>query len=96
MFNKCRECGGRRHLIFRCGGRIIRQTSGVVDLDGCFPEHPSIEYSAGPGADDPAASAGAAFATARCWLVLNGPTGQEELWCILKDTNGIPQWHQYA
>lgn len=65
-----------------------------ADLKPCGAvSSPEIGYLAGPGGSG---SASVFLAQSRHWIVTDGPTGQEEDWCILLDTNGAAQWHQRA
>jgi len=86
----------------------IDPTTGVITITQVYadarpdtaypvqPAIPSVAYTVGPGAADPAASATTHRAQARQWFVTDGPTG-EEMWVILKDTGGTnDQWHQIA
>lgn len=74
-------------------GSDISADVAIASLTECQPPVLRVAHADGPGTPDTAIGLAA---QSQHWVVTDGPTGNEEDWCILLDTNGVPQWHQRA
>lgn len=67
------------------------------DAETCYEHRPDdVEFTAGPGAANPAATAAVYQVSGKPTRVCvsNSDSGQQSIYWILNDSNGDPQWHQ--